>query len=267
MERGQSLGEAFGPGPPAGRCPARWLSAGFWGAGWSTRSSRGDGSTGTLTSPPFRIERPYLNFLIGGGRFPGKTCVDLVIDGKVVRTATGPNDKPGGTEQLDWAAWDVHELRARPRSCGSSTTRPAAGGISTSTRSSRAIAARASPPARPRAGRRPSGTCTCRSGKKPRCGGCALRPAGGSSASLTSSSPMAQPDFQVFLDLQAVSGADARHSRPSCRPSSKALEQITLRRTVPDAGRLYHEPRRPQFHFTSRRGMAERPQRLALVRG
>ena len=35
------------------------------------------------------------------------------LGGKVVRTATGPNDKPGGTEQLDWHSWDVAEFEGK----------------------------------------------------------------------------------------------------------------------------------------------------------
>src|SRR5262249_14737581 len=43
------------------------------------------------------------------GGWPGETCINLLIDGKVVRSATGPNTKPGGSEALDWASWDVGE--------------------------------------------------------------------------------------------------------------------------------------------------------------
>src|SRR5205823_5768497 len=70
----------------------------------------GDKSTGTLTSPPFKVQRRYVNFLVGGGKYPGETCINLLKDGKVVRTATGPNDRPGGSEELDWHAWDVGEF-------------------------------------------------------------------------------------------------------------------------------------------------------------
>ncbi len=94
-------GEAFGAVPARGTLPGQMAVSGFLGHGLVNSFVKGDGSTGTLTSPPFAIERPYLNFLIGGGRHPGSTCLDLMIDGKVVRSATGPNDQPGGTEQLE----------------------------------------------------------------------------------------------------------------------------------------------------------------------
>ena len=30
-----------------------------------------------------------------------------------MRTATGPNDKPGGSEQLDWHTWDVTKFEGK----------------------------------------------------------------------------------------------------------------------------------------------------------
>ena len=67
--------------------------SGFEGKGLVNSFHGGDGSTGTLTSPPFEIKRPFLNFLIGGGKFPGQTCMELLVEGKPVRAATGPNDQ------------------------------------------------------------------------------------------------------------------------------------------------------------------------------
>jgi len=73
----------------------------------------GDAATGTLASPVFQITRTYITFLIGGGKHPGETCLNLLINGQVVRTATGPNGVPGGTERLGRAAWDVADLEGK----------------------------------------------------------------------------------------------------------------------------------------------------------
>lgn len=109
----KATGEAFGPGPARGTLPHQMEVTGFEGKGLVNSYFNGDGTTGTLTSPPLRIERRYINFLIGGGMHPARTCINLLVDGKVVRTATGPNDKPGGSERLDWHSWDVRDLAGK----------------------------------------------------------------------------------------------------------------------------------------------------------
>ena len=86
---------------------------GFQGKGLVNSFHGGDGTTGTLTSPEFKIERKFITFLIGGGRDAAKTCMNLLVDGKVVRTATGPNDKPGGSEALAPESWDVSEFAGK----------------------------------------------------------------------------------------------------------------------------------------------------------
>lgn len=109
----KTTGDAFGPGPAHGTLPHQMEVTGFEGKGLVNSFCHGDGSTGTLTSPPIVIQRKHINFLIGGGMHPGRTCINLLVDGKVVRTATGPNDKPGGSERLDWHSWDVSELMGK----------------------------------------------------------------------------------------------------------------------------------------------------------
>lgn len=103
-------GEAFGPGPAAGTLPNQMAVSGFEGRGLVNSFWGGDSSTGTLTSPPFAIQRRHINFLIGGGMHPQRACINLLVDGRTVRTATGPNDKPGGSERLEWQSWDVADL-------------------------------------------------------------------------------------------------------------------------------------------------------------
>jgi arylsulfatase len=74
----------------------------------------GDAATGTLTSPPFRIERNFIHFLIGGGNHPDKTCVNLLVAGEVVRTAEGPAAKnPAGKKVMKRVSWDVKEWQGK----------------------------------------------------------------------------------------------------------------------------------------------------------
>jgi fructan beta-fructosidase len=106
-------GEAFGPGPAKGTLPGQMAVSGYKGKGLVNSFYKSDGSTGTLTSPPIKIQRKFVCFLIGGGMHPGKACINLLVDGRVVRTATGPNDRPGGTEELAPSMWDVTELAGK----------------------------------------------------------------------------------------------------------------------------------------------------------
>jgi non-lysosomal glucosylceramidase len=65
----------------------------------------GDQHVGTLTSKPFIIQRKYINFFIGGGAHEGKTCLNLLIDGEVVKSATGRNNNrmnPGSFTVEQW---------------------------------------------------------------------------------------------------------------------------------------------------------------------
>lgn len=106
-------GNAFGPGPARGTLPGQMQVSGFRGNRLVNSFFGGDGSTGTLTSPPFTIERDNLTFLIGGGGYPATTCLNLMLEGDIVRTATGPNTEPGGSEELERQAWDVRDLKGK----------------------------------------------------------------------------------------------------------------------------------------------------------
>jgi cytochrome c553 len=70
--------------------------------------ARGDAHTGTMTSRPFALSRRYVTMLVGGGAHAGKTCVNLLVDGKVVLSATGRNDN-----RMDPVRWDVGAWRGR----------------------------------------------------------------------------------------------------------------------------------------------------------
>lgn len=106
-------GDAFGAGPAHGTLPGQMEVTGFRGRGLVNSFLHGDRATGRLLSPEFTITRGSVCFLVGGGGHPGATCMNLLVDGKVVRTVTGPNTEPGGSERLEAAGWDVRDLRGR----------------------------------------------------------------------------------------------------------------------------------------------------------
>ncbi len=106
-------GEAFGKGPAHGALGHQKPVTGFLGRGLANSYNGGDKSKGRLTSPEFKMERRYLSFLIGGGGWEGKTCINLLVDGKVVRTAAGTNVRPGGVETLSLSFWDVADLAGK----------------------------------------------------------------------------------------------------------------------------------------------------------
>jgi sucrose-6-phosphate hydrolase SacC (GH32 family) len=95
-------GDAFGPGPATGALPGQMPVSGFQGERLVNSFYQGDKTTGSLTSPTFQIDRRYINFLVGGGNHPNQTAMNLLVDGKTVRTVTGPD-----SEFLRWDSWDV----------------------------------------------------------------------------------------------------------------------------------------------------------------
>lgn len=104
----RATGNSFGLGPAKGTLANQNRVTGFVGKGLVNTYLNGDGTTGTLTSPMFAINRKFMNFKIGGGNHPGQECMNLLVDGKVVRTATGLND-----ERLLWETWDVSEFAGK----------------------------------------------------------------------------------------------------------------------------------------------------------
>jgi len=101
-------GSAFGQAPAHGRIGGQQAVDGFRGRGLVNTFLGGDGAEGTLTSPEFEITHGYLSFLIGGGSHAGKTCLNLLVDGRAARTATGSE-----AERLAWKSWDVRELKGQ----------------------------------------------------------------------------------------------------------------------------------------------------------
>ena len=109
----QTTGTAFGSGPVlGGQAIAHLLKYGYHGNGIATSDSLNgelsDMLVGTLTSPTFTIERRYIAFDIGGGQYEFITCMNLVIDGEVVKSATGRE-----SDTLLPQSWDVGDYIGR----------------------------------------------------------------------------------------------------------------------------------------------------------
>jgi len=104
----KTTGEAFGPGPAQGTLSNQMPVSGYVGHGLVNSFFRGDATTGALTSPEFKLERRYLNYLVGGGRHPGETGLRLLVDGKEALAATGID-----SEHLEWATWDLRRFQGK----------------------------------------------------------------------------------------------------------------------------------------------------------
>jgi uncharacterized protein (DUF608 family) len=101
-------GEAFGKAPAHGTLPSQQKVSGFQGKGLVNTFLDGDRPRGTLTSPPFDIDRKFINFLIGGGNHVDETCINLIVDGRLVRSAVGKNN-----ERLEWHFWAVDDFAGK----------------------------------------------------------------------------------------------------------------------------------------------------------
>ncbi|MCL2104196.1 MAG: non-lysosomal glucosylceramidase [Kiritimatiellaeota bacterium] len=96
---------AFHNGPSRGGTAGQQPVTGFLGKGLvNTFDPYGDVAAGTLTSPAFEVSKTFVHFLVGGGNHEGRTCVDLLVGGEAVRSATGE-----GTETLVWKSFDASQ--------------------------------------------------------------------------------------------------------------------------------------------------------------
>ena len=263
----QVEGTAFGTGPARGTLPGQMEVTGFLGAGLVNSFVGGDGSTGTLTSPAFVIERRYIQFLIGGGNHPNQTCLNLIVDGRVVRTATGPNDQPGGTERLEWAQWDVSDLVGKTAILKIEDRATGGWGhinidhiIQTDRKlpvlldQSREITVE-----------KPYLNLPVKDGAPKR----RARVVVGGKTERDFIIPLAdaEPDYWVFMDLGPFRGKTLTLQAERLPENSTALAAIEQGNAIKGAENLYREALRPQLHFTTRRGWNNDPNGLVYYAG
>ncbi|MHC4647848.1 MAG: GH116 family glycosyl-hydrolase, partial [Planctomycetota bacterium] len=63
---------------------------------------------GKLISKSFVIEHPYISFMISGGTYPRHARINLVINGKTVRSSTGRH-----RDDMDWDSWEVRKFEGK----------------------------------------------------------------------------------------------------------------------------------------------------------
>lgn len=261
-------GEAFGPGPAKGTLAGQMVVDGFRGRGLVNSFLRGDGTTGRLASPEFRIERKFLAFLVGGGKDPEKLAIRLIVDGKVVRSATGPNDRPGGSETLAQESWDVAEFAGKQATIeivddarGSwghinvdqivQTDRKPPGLVTNAERVFDVTEKYLHLPIRNGATKRVvsvviDGRVQVRND---------IELADG------------EADWWAPLDVSEWKGQKVTLRVDKLSEDSRALSSITTSGELREAESLYREPLRGQFHFSPRRGWNNDPNGLVFYKG
>lgn len=259
-------GEAFGPGPSRGKLPGQMDNmGGYEGTRLANSFNKGDDSTGTLSSPTFKIQRKYINFLIGGGHHPKQACINLLSDGNIVRTTTGPNDQPGGTEALDWESWDVSDLIGK--TVRIQIVDNAKGGwghinidhivqsdkkvTSEKTREILLTKKYLNLPVRTGAAKRKMSLII---------DGVAVR-------EFTIELADNEPEFWYFLDVSSFKDKQAIIKLNTIGANSKGLANITPADKIIGLENLYNEKNRQQFHFSSRRGWNNDSNGLVYYKG
>ncbi|MCX8155388.1 MAG: GH32 C-terminal domain-containing protein [Verrucomicrobiae bacterium] len=262
------MGTAFGPGPAEGTLPNQMAVRGYQGRRLVNSFYGGDASTGTLTSPPFRIERSYVKFLIGGGGFAGETCMNLLVDGKVVRTATGPNTRPGGSEELDWQSWEVREFLGRTGRL--EIVDRATGGWGHINVDHIVLSETPAPQWRENVQRTIIAEkrylhLPVKNGAPKRW--VSLLVEGRVERDFDLELADAAPDWWAYVELRPFAGKSVVVQVDRLREDSQALALMEQGDELKGTHPLYREPLRPQFHFSARRGWLNDPNGLVYYGG
>lgn len=264
----RATGSAFGPGPAHGTLPNQMAVGGFAGKGLVNSFYGGDASTGRLASAEFVVSRKYVAFLIGGGGWEGKTCMNLLVNGRVVRTAVGPNTNPGGSEELGPGSWEVAEFAGKTARL--EIVDEATGGwghinVDQITQTDRK-------PAGILSGARRELFLTSRYLNFPVKNGAtkrrvSLNIAGERIRDFDIELADSAVDWWAFLDVGELRGQACVIEVDKLREDSRGLQLIENSDHIKGAQNLYRERLRPQFHFTSRRGWNNDPNGLVYYKG
>ncbi len=260
-------GEAFGKGPEAGTLPNQMPVSGFLGQRLLNGYHGGDDSEGKLESPDFKVERKYINFLIGGGKFPGETCIDLLQGNKVVRTATGRFNQPGGTERLEWQSWEVSDLAGKSVSLRITDKRKGGWGHINIDQVVQSDAPQTLELKKEFVinGRYLIWPVTRDASQKRRF---FLTLDGQEKPLLFAEICLSNnPDFWVFTDLADYQGRKITVTGTLPGGLGEAWDKVKISPTYPGEESVYQEPLRSQYHFSSRRGWLNDPNGLVFKDG
>ena len=277
-------GDAFGAGPAHGGLINPWRSdltkpvTGFMGKGFASSYYLGDGGTGSLTSPEFKIERKYITFLIGGSQDVERVCLNLLVGGKVVRVAGASKDLPEGTETLAPGSWDVEEFAGKSAiiQITDNSGDQGKGHINVDQIVLTDVKPAPTDPKSPQLQLFVNAKRDFKIEKRylniPIKNGVPARPVTtlvDGKLAVRNDIGLADdtPDWWAFMDVSDWNGKTVTLEVEKMVAGSKFLDSIEQSDTIKDSANLYSEPLRAQLHFSSRRGWNNDPNGMVFSQG
>ena len=261
----QVEGTAFGPGPARGTLPDQMRVTGYQGRRLVNSYYGGDDATGSLTSPPFIVERAYINFLIGGGGHGDKTAVMLLHEGRPVRVSSGPNTEPGGSETLKWTHWEVSELMNKEVQIKIVDEQTGTWGHINADHFVQSDAPLVQERTKELLVEKRYLNLPVKNGAPKKWvrllkGDILLR-------EFDIELAPADPDFWVFLELTPFTGEALTLQADEVERDSKGFDTILQSDEILGGENLYREKYRPQYHFSAKRGWLNDPNGLVYYAG